>query len=245
MRNILVAAIASLAISGIAEARMYKCTDPNGSVTYSERPCEQGTQKAIKLYDSTFTAPTPSRYGTNSAIPGSRTRSSSGSGSGGRGASGPVRVGMTTDEVLANLGRPDTKDDPTYFGGSRSCRDGSMREVWMYKGKNGNLGQKLTICSSTVVDIDTISSGSKHNAGAGSNKFGQTGGSVTAQPGWSRMDVLERMGKPDTTKPMTFTGNNLCPGGARVDTFVYNRRDGNLGQTVIFCNDRVVDVQHN
>jgi hypothetical protein len=152
---------------------------------------------------------------------------------------------MSSDEVLAKLGNPDTRDDPTYFGGNRTCDDGGMRHVWMYKGTNGNLGQKITICNSRVVDVETLSPGSKHAAARGSNSTGHTGGSVTAQRGWSRTEVMARMGPPDSERPMTFSGNSLCPEGERVDTFVYNRRGGNLGQTVFFCNDAVIDVQHN
>ena len=254
MRNVLLAAMATLACYGIAEAKMYKCTDPNGKVTYSERPCAQGTQKAIKLHDNSSAPPAPSERTESNAsnrqgIAGTSSRSRAGAQSGGSstgiGTSFTARKGMSSDEVRANLGEPDVKDDPTFFGGNRQCPDGGMRQVWMYEGHNGNLGQKVTICSSRVVDVETISPGSKLTAGAGSNKFGHTGGSVTAQRGWSRMKVLEEMGQPDHKLPLRFSGSSLCPENQRVDDFVYLPRNGNLGQTVTFCNDSVVNVKHN
>jgi len=249
MRNIFLAAMSTLAFSGIADARMYKCTDPNGTVMYSERPCEQGTQKTIKLNDNSFAPIAPParvdsnagpRPGTASANSGSR----AGAQSSGRGTPVWAQKGMSSEEVRDKLGNPDIRDDSTLFGGSRKCDDGGFRDVWMYDGKDGNLGQKITFCDSKVVDVETLSPGSKHAAPSGSNRTGHTGGSVTAQRGWTRMQVVERMGQPDSRKPMTFSGNSLCPQGDRIDTFVYNRRGGNLGQTLIFCNDAVIDVKY-
>ena len=255
MRIILVAAVGTLAFFGIADARMYKCADPNGKVTYSERPCEQGTQNTIKLYDNAFDPPAPpAQVDTNDGLRPGTAGMSSGSRLGGqagaqsRGSSSKTgttvhaRKGMSMAEVRANLGKPDTEDDPTLFHGNTQCRDGEQRDVWMYHGSKGYLGQKITFCNSEVVQVASLTADSKHAAPLGSNKTGHVGGSLTAQRGWSRTQVLERMGQPDSKKPMAFSGNHLCPAGRRVDTFVYASRGGNLGQTVIFCDDAVIDV---
>jgi hypothetical protein len=54
------------------------------------------------------------------------------------------------------------------------------------------------------------------------------------------------MGQPDKREPMSFNGGtSLCPPGERVDSFFYAGRNGNLNQTVIFCNNSVVDVKLN
>jgi len=258
MRNILLAAMVTFAFCGLADAKMYKCTDAKGSVTYQERPCAQGTQQTIKIHDNSSAplAPPPqietgnglqqnvgsvksgSRVGVQSTAPTSSSSSR-------RGTTNAARKGMSMSEVSASLGNPDKKDDPTYFHQNRQCQNGERRDVWMYHGANGYLGQKITFCEGIVVDVAALSAESKHTAGPGSNRTGLTGGSVTAQKGWSRTEVLEKMGAPDNKKPMEFSGNVSCPMGARVDTFIYAPRGGNLGQTVFFCNDAVVDVKHN
>ena len=254
MRNILVAAMATLAFSGIADARMYKCTDPNGSVTYSERPCVQGAQRAIKLYDNSFAAPTPSaQTGTNDDVrrgmvggnSGSRAGAQSNNSSGGKGKPVWAQKGMSMAEVRAKLGNPDARDEQaTVYDAHRKCDNLQARDVWMYSGGNGNLGQKITFCDSTVVEVEPLTAGSKHAARPGSNRTGHTGGSVTAQRGWSRTTVMERMGPPDSKKLLDFSGNSLCRPGDRGDEYVYLPRGGNRGQRVMFCNDAVVNVEH-
>ena len=255
MRTFLLAALVVVAMPGPANADTYKCVDAGGKVTYRERACERGTQSTVKLHGNSA-APhvipsrvaeelAASRGGASSAGYASGTAGSAASPRGLVGMPETARPGMSSAEVLAKFGEPATRDDPTYFHGGATCADDVVQRTWLYGGQGGAPGQLIVLCAGKVVDVKPVAAGSKHEAGPGANRTGLVGASMAAQRGWTRIEVLQALGAPDIRTPMEFSGTELCPAGERVDAFFYAPRGGNLGQTVTFCNNSVVDVRHN
>jgi hypothetical protein len=138
-----------------------------------------------------------------------------------------VKVGDSAVEVQRKLGPP-KRQDATLF--DQNCN--GQHEIYQYAPRTpGSLAQTIYLCNDRVVDI-------KHDPFASAAAPNGTGESV--KTGDTRVEVETKLGPPKS-KDRTYSGQN-CSG--RQDVYYYPApSQGRLAQTIIFCDNRVVDIQ--